>query len=181
MPHQGTAYAGRASAVDMGKLLATILSPPPEWRDEVAMLTTPLVKANGENAWGAGIGIQQIDNETTLLHWGVNFPGYQALMLGRPATGDGIVILSNGGPMMFSSGGMRGITPACATPTNSPERVHPNPPPEKGSEKGSDPFIGKRALTPLFVITPFRSTSIQYSRSTLQCYVKERACVLRSI
>jgi CubicO group peptidase (beta-lactamase class C family) len=97
----------RASVVDMGQLLVALLSPPPEWQDEIAMLTTPLVRANDENSWGPGIGIQQIDGETTIWHWGINFPGYQALMLGRPATGDGVVLLANGGPMIFAPGGAR--------------------------------------------------------------------------
>ena len=46
--------------------------------------------------------------ETRVIwHWGVNFPGYQSLMLGSPDTGDGVVILMNGGPIMFAPGGTR--------------------------------------------------------------------------
>jgi CubicO group peptidase (beta-lactamase class C family) len=97
----------RASVTDMGRLLAALLSPPPELRDEVAMLTEPRVSVNEENSWGPGIGIQQIGEELTIWHWGINFPGYQALMLGRPATGDGVVVLVNGGSLTMTLGSPR--------------------------------------------------------------------------
>jgi len=94
----------RASVTDMGQLLATLLATPQEWSDEVAMLSTPLVSVNDENSWGPGIGIQKIGDEVTIWHWGVNYPGYQALMLGRPATGDGVVVLINGAPFTITPG-----------------------------------------------------------------------------
>jgi CubicO group peptidase (beta-lactamase class C family) len=97
----------RASVTDMGRMLAALLSPPPELRDEVAMLTEPRVSVNEENSWGPGIGIQQIGEELTIWHWGINFPGYQALMLGRPATGDGVVVLVNGGSLTMTMGSPR--------------------------------------------------------------------------
>jgi hypothetical protein len=107
-PPDFPATAGlRASVSDMGRMLAALLSPPSEWRDEVAVLTTPLVFVNEENNWGPGIGIQQIGEETTIWHWGINYPGYQALMLGRPATGDGVVILVNGGSLTMTLGSPR--------------------------------------------------------------------------
>jgi CubicO group peptidase (beta-lactamase class C family) len=97
----------RASAEDMGRLLAGLLKPPQGWEQEVSMLTTPRVRVNEENSWGLGIGIQQIGGSKIIWHWGVNYPGYQSLMLGSPDSGDGLVVLMNGGPMMITMEGPR--------------------------------------------------------------------------
>jgi CubicO group peptidase (beta-lactamase class C family) len=97
----------RASARDMGVLLAALLSPPPAWRQEVEQLTTARVRVNSENSWGLGIGIQEIGAAKMIWHWGVNYPGYQSLMLGSPYSGDGLVVLMNGGPMVITAEGPR--------------------------------------------------------------------------
>lgn len=97
----------RASAHDMGQLLAMLVSPPGGWEDDIAELTTPRVRVNAENNWGLGIGVQEIDGNRKIWHWGINYPGYQSLMLGDPATRSGLVILMNGGSLLISSSGPR--------------------------------------------------------------------------
>jgi CubicO group peptidase (beta-lactamase class C family) len=97
----------RASARDMGQLLAALVDPPRDWRVDVDELTRPRIRVNDENQWGLGIGIQELGDRTTIWHWGVNYPGYQSLMLGVPAENSGVVILMNGSPMMISPEGQR--------------------------------------------------------------------------
>lgn len=97
----------RASARDMGQLLAALVDPPVGWKQEINELTTPRIRVNDETSWGLGIGIQQIGGTKVIWHWGVNYPGYQSLMLGLPETGDGLVVLMNGGPMMITLEGPR--------------------------------------------------------------------------
>ena len=99
----------RASARDMGHLLAAIVNPPARWEENVSELTAPRVRVNDENEWGLGIGIQGIDDSTVVWHWGINYPGYQSLMLGVPATADGLVVLMNGGAMLIAPGGSRWV------------------------------------------------------------------------
>jgi CubicO group peptidase (beta-lactamase class C family) len=97
----------RASAGALGELLAVLVAPPPAWQADVREMTRPRIRVNAENQWGLGIGIQEIDGATSLWHWGINFPGYQSLLIGRPATRDGVVILMNGGPMSATLSGQR--------------------------------------------------------------------------
>jgi hypothetical protein len=91
----------------MGRLLAALVDPPVGWEREINELTTPRIRVNDETSWGLGIGIQQIGGTKVIWHWGVNYPGYQSLMLGLPETGDGLVVLMNGGPMMITPEGPR--------------------------------------------------------------------------
>jgi hypothetical protein len=97
----------RASSMDMGQLLAALLHPPAGWEQDVAVLTTPRVRVNQENHWGLGIGIQEIDGHRRIWHWGINYPGYYSLILGDPASGDGLVVLMNGGPTLITPEGAR--------------------------------------------------------------------------
>ena len=97
----------RASARDMGQLLAALVSPPAGWEQVVSSLTQPRIRVNEQTSWGLGIGIQQIGGRKVIWHWGVNYPGYQSLMLGLPDSGDGLVVLMNGGPMTMTMEGPR--------------------------------------------------------------------------
>jgi hypothetical protein len=97
----------RASATDMGQLLTALVNPPAGWERSIAELTTPRIQVNDENSWGLGIGIQQIAGTKVIWHWGVNYPGYQSLMLGLPESGDGLVVLMNGGPIITTPEGPR--------------------------------------------------------------------------
>jgi len=97
----------RASARDMGRLLAALVNPPEGWEEDIQEVTKPRVRADDENRWGLGIGIQELQGKTVIWHWGVNYPGYQSLMLGIPESGDGLVVLMNGGPMTITLDGPR--------------------------------------------------------------------------
>jgi CubicO group peptidase (beta-lactamase class C family) len=71
-----------------------------------AQMLAPQARANAENDWGLGVGLQ--NGETpTVWHWGVNYPGYQALAIANRETGDVAVILMNGGQLSFSPSGFR--------------------------------------------------------------------------
>ena len=57
--------------------------------------------------WMSVFTLQEIGGKTVIWHWGVNYPGYQSLMLGVPESGDGLVVLMNGGPMLITRLGPR--------------------------------------------------------------------------
>lgn len=67
---------------------------------------TAQVKVNEHNAWGLGVGVQQSDSPA-VWHWGVNYPGFQALFVMWPDNRDGAVILMNGGQMSLTNEGIR--------------------------------------------------------------------------
>ncbi|MBI1196569.1 MAG: serine hydrolase [Phenylobacterium sp.] len=71
-----------------------------------AEMLKPLVRANATNAWGLGVGLQT-QPQPAVWHWGLNYPGYQALAVAWPRTGDVMVVMTNGGAMSLAPGGYR--------------------------------------------------------------------------
>ncbi|MEM7018607.1 MAG: hypothetical protein AAF512_14855, partial [Pseudomonadota bacterium] len=57
-------------------------------------MITPHIQVNEHISWGLGVGIQHSQHGDSLWHWGSNL-GSQSLMVYYPATGVGIVILTN--------------------------------------------------------------------------------------
>ena len=68
-------------------------------------MSTAVVQASADSDWGAGLGLQH-SPEQAAWHWGVNFPGYQALAMRWP-DGDVAVVLINGGALAWSPSGLR--------------------------------------------------------------------------
>ncbi len=101
------AYGGlRATSVDMAYFLDELMFPTKIKSQTMTQMLEPQVEVNSHTAWGLGIGIQTHSKQKVIWHWGINYPGYQALMLGYPEQRLGIVILMNGGPMVYGSEGL---------------------------------------------------------------------------
>jgi CubicO group peptidase (beta-lactamase class C family) len=96
----------RTTAADYALFLAGIMRPTDLDAELATQMLTPQVAVNADQDWALGITVQR-GEQPVIWHWGVNFPGYQAFAMAWPETGDGMVVLMNGGPMSFSPGGMR--------------------------------------------------------------------------
>ena len=55
----------------------------------------PQARIDDELAWGLGWGIEESDGGRAIWQWGNN-PGYKNFVIGRPADGRGVVVLTNG-------------------------------------------------------------------------------------
>jgi CubicO group peptidase (beta-lactamase class C family) len=55
----------------------------------------PQVRIDDELAWGLGWGIEERDDRRAAWQWG-NDPGYKNFVIGRPADGRGVVVLTSG-------------------------------------------------------------------------------------
>jgi len=91
----------KTSAQDYAKFLIAIMNQDFVDNALVKEMTSSQVRVNDNNDWGLGLGIQN-GKEKAVWHWGVNYPGFQALFVAWPERGDGIVILMNGGPMSLT-------------------------------------------------------------------------------
>ena len=54
----------------------------------------PQARIDDELAWGLGWGIEESDGGRAIWQWGNN-PGYKNFVIGRPADGQGVVVLTN--------------------------------------------------------------------------------------
>ena len=96
----------RTTAGDYALFLSELMSPDHLDPQLAAEMLTPQVEVNADHDWGLGVGLAR--GETTAVwHWGINFPGYQALAVAWPERGEAAVILTNGGPMSVTHDGMR--------------------------------------------------------------------------
>ena len=101
------AYGGlRSTSVDMAYFLDELMFPTNISKQTMTQMLEPQVEVNSHTAWGLGIGIQTHSMQKVIWHWGINYPGYQALMLGYPEQRLAIVILMNGGPMVYGWNGL---------------------------------------------------------------------------
>jgi CubicO group peptidase (beta-lactamase class C family) len=55
----------------------------------------PQARIDDQLAWGLGWGIEESDGGAAIWQWGNN-PGYKNFVIGRPADGLGVVVLTNG-------------------------------------------------------------------------------------
>lgn len=55
----------------------------------------PQARIDDELAWGLGWGIEEKDGVRAVWQWGDD-PGYKCFVIGRPADGQGVVVLTNG-------------------------------------------------------------------------------------
>jgi CubicO group peptidase (beta-lactamase class C family) len=55
----------------------------------------PQIRIDDELSWGLGWGIEESDGGRAVWQWGNN-PGYKSFVIGRPADGQGVVVLTNG-------------------------------------------------------------------------------------
>lgn len=95
----------RTTASDYARFLAHLGEAAADRSSAVALMRTPVVEAGPDAYWTLGLGRRRGD-EAALWHWGVNFPGYQALALGWP-DGTVAVVLVNGGALSLSPDGLR--------------------------------------------------------------------------
>jgi CubicO group peptidase (beta-lactamase class C family) len=105
----GSEAAGglRSRAGDLALFLDELMSPTRLDQAMASEMLTPQVEVAERIAWGLGVGIQTGDSSDAIWHWGVNYPGYQSLVIGFPDERIGVVILMNGGPMSLTSAGTR--------------------------------------------------------------------------
>jgi CubicO group peptidase (beta-lactamase class C family) len=95
----------RTTSTDYARFLSAALSRSKS--DPVfAQMFKPQTRVSDDIAWGLGFGLQSAPTPAA-WHWGVNFPGYQALALIDLETGDTTVVLMNGGAMTPTLEGMR--------------------------------------------------------------------------
>lgn len=79
------------TAPDYASFLLRLLDP----RDDIAkQMLSPQHKLNTRLAWGLGIGLEDVNGENCFWHWGDNGL-FGNFMFGNPASGNGIVILTN--------------------------------------------------------------------------------------
>lgn len=95
----------RTTASDYVRFLTHLLEEA-DRDSHLSQMLTPQVRASAENDWGLGVGLQR-GGTATVWHWGVNFPGYQALAIANRETRDVVVILTNGGQLSFTPSGIR--------------------------------------------------------------------------
>lgn len=96
----------RTTASDYARFLTEIMQPTHLSADLATQMLTPHAEVNADQDWGLGLSVQRGEHPV-IWRWGVNFPGYQAFAMAWPDSGDGMVVLMNGGSMAFSLGGMR--------------------------------------------------------------------------
>ena len=100
-------FAGlRTTASDMALFLDELMAPKHVDEKLIQNMLQSQIEASPYYDWGLGIGIQTNSKQKNIWHWGVNYPGYQALMVGYPEHRLGIVVLMNGGPMWYGRGGL---------------------------------------------------------------------------
>ena len=79
------------TAPEYAQFMVRLLDP----NDEIAQqMLVPQHKLNSPLDWGLGIGLETVNGESCFWHWGET-GGFENFMWGNPATGDGIVILTN--------------------------------------------------------------------------------------
>lgn len=95
----------RTNAADYARFMAHVVG---DARNDatLAQMTAVQAPVNDEQDWGLGLGLQRGETQS-VWHWGVNFPGYQALAVADRQSGDVVVILLNGGSLSFSPSGLR--------------------------------------------------------------------------
>lgn len=96
----------RTTAPDYARFLGRVTDSTLEAnRGAVSLMRVPQAAVSPGMDWTLGLGQRQ-GAESALWHWGVNFPGYQALAIAWP-DGQVAVVLVNGGALSVSPEGLR--------------------------------------------------------------------------
>jgi CubicO group peptidase (beta-lactamase class C family) len=93
-PAPGAAYSLKTTAGDLARFLIEVADPEHLELDTAAEMVRPQVETGDSNSEGLGIGIYHGPDHDWLWHTGAN-PGFVSLMVMCPATGDGVVVLTN--------------------------------------------------------------------------------------
>ena len=96
----------RTTASDYAQFLTQIMAPTHLSADLARQMLTPHAEVNADQDWALGLSVQRGEHPV-IWHWGVSFPGYQAFAMAWPDSGDGMVVIMNGGPVNISPEGMR--------------------------------------------------------------------------
>jgi hypothetical protein len=88
-----------STATDVGRLLVELMDPTRLDPTLGAEMIRPQVRVSEHLSWGLGIGIQHAEPGDSIWHWGQS-PGVESLVVGYPAHGVGVVVLTNGGPAL---------------------------------------------------------------------------------
>lgn len=96
----------RTTPDDYARFLQEVMSPRKLDPVLAALMRTPAVSVNPDNAWALGLGVHRAPRPA-IWHWGVNYPGYQAFAIAVPETGQIVVIALNGGAITPRPGGPR--------------------------------------------------------------------------
>ncbi len=94
-PAEGNAASSlRTTAGDMAKFVIELGEGRQLDSTLVTQMRTPQVEVSEHVSWGLGTAIQHSRHGDSVWHWGSN-PGSKAVMVYYPASGDGVVVLSN--------------------------------------------------------------------------------------
>jgi len=96
----GLAWSLHSTAGDLAVFVLELMRLDRDGSGAVGSMMEPQVAVSDVTAWGMGIGLVDGPDGRAFFHTGQNL-GFEALMVGLPVSGDGIVILTNG------SGGLR--------------------------------------------------------------------------
>lgn len=86
-----TASSLLTSVPEYARFMFRLLDP----NDGIArQMLRPQHRLNSALSWGLGIGLEEVNGQTCFWHWGDNGV-YENFMFGNPATGNGVVIMTN--------------------------------------------------------------------------------------
>ena len=85
-----------SNAEDLAKFGAELMRPTLISMEARDLMLTQQTNQSGCIQWALGIGIDNCADTTTYWHWGSNM-GFESLFVIDPATGDGVVIITNTG------------------------------------------------------------------------------------
>ncbi|MEE4275619.1 MAG: serine hydrolase domain-containing protein [Thermoleophilia bacterium] len=94
-PAPGAAYSLKSTAGDLARFMIELAEPAHLDAGTAAEMVRPQVRTSGSNSWGLGVGVYHAADGDWLWHAGDDLD-FHALMVMRPGTGDGVVVLVNG-------------------------------------------------------------------------------------
>ncbi len=87
------AWSLHCTAEDLAKFTLAVLNA--ETDSYIDQMTQAQIQAPPDNQWGLGLGLGSGSHGDYFYHTGDN-PGFKALILGFPETGEGLVVMANG-------------------------------------------------------------------------------------
>ena len=87
------AWSLHSTAEDLAKFTLAVMNARPG--SHIEQMTHAHIQASRDSHWGLGLGIGHGNQGTYFYHTGDN-PGFKALILGFPDSGNGLVVLTNG-------------------------------------------------------------------------------------